>query len=144
MTEVFILHFASTLFMTGLVWMVQIVHYPLFKQIRSEQFIDYESRHSKLITFIVAPVMSIELVSGIVLAISNYLDGPNYNLFFLSFIFLVLIWLSTIFIQIPQHRKLGAGYNALVIDKLVSYNWIRTISWSLRTLILIYIIYDLP
>ena len=72
MTEVFIIHFSTTLFMTGLVWMVQIVHYPLFKNVGSEQFLHYEKQHSKLITYIVAPVMSFELVSGIILVINDY------------------------------------------------------------------------
>ncbi len=143
MVLVFVIHLTTTVFMTGLIWMVQIVHYPLFKNIGSNEFLQYEKQHSKLITFIVGPVMTIELVTGILLATSNYLNEQNFILYLISFGLLILIWLCTIFIQIPQHKKLSSGYDKEVIDKLVSYNWIRTVSWSARALILCYILSDI-
>lgn len=143
MELVFVIHLTATVFMTGLIWMVQIVHYPLFKNVGANQFPEYEKRHSSLITFIVGPFMTIELVTGILLASSEYLNEQNYTLYLISFGLLILIWLCTIFIQIPQHKKLSGGYDKEVINKLVIYNWIRTISWSLRTFILCYILSDI-
>jgi hypothetical protein len=39
------LELASTLMLTGLIWVVQIVHYPLLKYVGSESFKNYERLH---------------------------------------------------------------------------------------------------
>ncbi len=54
LTIVFLLHLGSTWFMVGLIWLIQIVHYPLFARVGVEQFVPYEREHSRLITYIVA------------------------------------------------------------------------------------------
>ena len=48
-------HLASTLFMTGVIWFVQCVHYPLFASVGEEGFRNYEERNSALTTWVVAP-----------------------------------------------------------------------------------------
>ncbi|MEM6262595.1 MAG: hypothetical protein AAGI38_08820 [Bacteroidota bacterium] len=51
------LHFITTLFMTGLIWFVQVVHYPLFSQISPEDFPRYEKIHMRRTAIVVIPVM---------------------------------------------------------------------------------------
>jgi hypothetical protein len=48
---------------------------------------------------------------------------------------LLLIWISTILLQVPQHRRLQAGFDPAVHRRLVSTNWLRTIFWSARAAI---------
>jgi hypothetical protein len=43
-----LLNAGTTIFMTGLVWFVQIVHYPLFKDVGQDKFKHYEAQHSNL------------------------------------------------------------------------------------------------
>ena len=131
----------TTFFMTGLIWVIQIVHYPLFEYIGKYEFIAYEKKHSKLISFIVAPMMLIELASAIIIIISNYFTGDLYILFTIAFLLLIIIWISTMLIQVPQHRILSYSYDLKVIKDLAKSNWIRTICWSLRSVILMYILY---
>ena len=57
----------STLFMVGLIWMVQIVHYPLFDDVGQENYVRYQQRHQRNITYVVAPVMFVELATSILL-----------------------------------------------------------------------------
>jgi hypothetical protein len=46
MTElVLLVHVFSTLSMVGLIWFVQIVHYPLFKMVGDDGFSEYERCH---------------------------------------------------------------------------------------------------
>ena len=59
--------FASTLFMVGLIWFVQIVHYPLFAGVGADQFSQYEQQHQQLTTYVVMPVMLLELATAIAL-----------------------------------------------------------------------------
>ncbi|MFM8818912.1 MAG: hypothetical protein ACKOHI_13805, partial [Phycisphaerales bacterium] len=66
-TAAFVASLASSWFMAGLIWVVQVVHYPLFGRVGSEGFAAYESAHARLITPIVGPAMLVELVSSIAL-----------------------------------------------------------------------------
>lgn len=38
-------HAASTMAMVGLIWTVQVVHYPLFESVGAEAYPNYQSRH---------------------------------------------------------------------------------------------------
>jgi len=53
---------------------------------------------------------------------------------------LLEIHLSTIFLQIPLHKKLSKGYEREVVRKLVATNWIRTIGWTVRAAIAVAIV----
>ena len=50
---VFLSHAAATLYMTGLIWFVQIVHYPLLGAIGDSEFPAYERRYMSLTTWVV-------------------------------------------------------------------------------------------
>ena len=45
-TLVLVLHVAATMFMVGLIWLVQIVHYPLFAHVGADTFLAYHQRHT--------------------------------------------------------------------------------------------------
>ena len=62
-----IVHAAATWFMTGLIWFVQIVHYPLFAKVGALAFKEYEHDHQRKTTWVVAPVMLIEAAAASVL-----------------------------------------------------------------------------
>ena len=121
----------STLFMIGLIWMVQVVHYPLFDDVGQENYLSYQQRHQSNITYIVGPVMLIELATAIALAWYP-VDGIGKPLVYFGIALVASIWLSTAFIQIPCHEKLAKGFDLNAYMWLVSSNWIRTIAWSAR------------
>jgi hypothetical protein len=58
---------AATLFMTGVIWFVQVVHYPLFQATGTTEFTAYEQRHTSLTTTVVGPAMCIEGVTACLL-----------------------------------------------------------------------------
>ncbi len=60
---------ASTLFMTGLIWSVDRVHYPLFARVAREAFRDYHAEHTRRTAEVVRGPMSLELVTSIVLVV---------------------------------------------------------------------------
>lgn len=129
------LNFTLCLLLTGLIWTIQIVHYPLFLKIKEDTFPAYLKMHQKLITPLVAPLMIIELILSFCLFVSFL---PNFTLFsILQCLLVVVIWFSTFLIQVPLHQKLTAGFNKIMCKKLIKSNWIRTICWSLRTIILL-------
>ncbi len=126
-----LIQLASCWFMTGLIWFVQIVHYPLFSKVGQDQFIVYEKFHNTLTTWVVGPVMLAEAITALILA-----TRQGGILLWTCLTLLGVIWLSTAFLQVPQHSILEAGFNPEAHKKLVSTNWIRTILWSARALLL--------
>ncbi len=130
-TLVLAVHTAATLFMVGLIWFVQVVHYPLFSTMDKDSFVEYERRNTSLTTWVVAPAMLVEGGTASLL-LAFHLSSYERNLVWLGFALLITIWLSTAFIQIPCHNSLSNQFSKEVHDKLVSFNWIRTIAWTMR------------
>ena len=126
-----LLNFCSTWAMVGLIWLIQIVHYPLFAKVGPDRFREYADDHQRLITFIVLPLMFVELGTSFTLWTSRPENLTNTAVT-TGIILVVVIWASTFFLQVPQHGKLSLGFDAAAHASLVSSNWIRTIAWSLR------------
>lgn len=135
MDQVFYIHFLSCLFLTGLIWTVQLVHYPSFMYISDFSFQQFSSFHQKKISLIVGPLMALELVTGIILIAEN-----NHYVLLINFLGILLTMAATILISMPLHRILTRRKAYPVIKKLVSTNWIRTFLWSGRSLLLFYFV----
>ncbi|MCI5073054.1 hypothetical protein MRY82_08980 [bacterium] len=116
--------------MTGLIWFVQVVHYPLFALIEPSCFPHYAKKHQWLTSFVVGPIMLIEVFSAMWLFI-------QYHFFLLNLVMLIGIWLSTAIFQIPLHGRLAEHFDRDIIHSLVRGNWIRTFLWTLKSIVLI-------
>ena len=131
-------HLIFTSIMTGVIWVIQIVHYPSFHFIEKELYTAFQKFHMNKISIIVMPIMLAELITGIML----FLDKSSKSPFLIiSFIILVLIWLITGVFFTKAHNELIAGYQELVVNQLVVMNWIRTLLWTLRLLLLTCFVY---
>jgi uncharacterized membrane protein len=127
-------HLVATLFMTGLIWFVQIVHYPLFAAVGEAGFAAYEARHRDLTTWVVAPAMLVEAFSAAWL--TRWLATSDQAWLVWSGMALVLvIWLTTACYSVPAHEVLSRGFDPIAHQRLVSTNWIRTAAWSIRAAI---------
>jgi hypothetical protein len=54
----------------------------------------------------------------------------------ISIVLVVIIWSSTFLLQVPIHNRLKSGKKEEFIRRLVATNWIRTIAWSLKSLVI--------
>ena len=129
---IFWVHVFCSLWMTSLIWVIQILHYPSFLFIDKNKNIAFSQFHQKRISLLVIPFMILELVSLVYLIIKFPLKIEYHVLGLL----LGLIWISTFLLQVPCHHELSKG-NIIVIDKLIKTNWIRTIAWSIKTSLVI-------
>ena len=127
---------AATWFMTGLIWFVQIVHYPLFASVGREGFAHYELAHSRLTTYVVAPVLLIELVSGAALLFTSAPRVATVG----GLGLLGVIWISTLFLQIPAHSVLALGFSDEAYRRLVATNWVRTAAWTVRAALVVWLL----
>lgn len=129
-TAILIVHAAATWFMTGLIWFVQIVHYPLFGAVGEDDFGTYEREHQRRTTLVVAPVMLIELATAAALCFRT--NGTDRTLALTAAAVLAVIWASTWLLQVPLHNRLGNGHQPLLIRRLATTNWLRTVAWTAR------------
>ena len=127
-----ILHLLTTFAMVGLIWFVQIVHYPMMACFDRKNFATHEKEHCNRTGWVVVPLMLGEIFTFALL----FIEGIHSNAFLLSGLLLAIIWASTFFLQVPLHRALLEGWNAKEHRRLVTTNWIRTISWSGRAVLL--------
>jgi hypothetical protein len=124
------LHLAATWFMCGVIWFVQVVHYPLFGSVTAEAFAAYERRNTRLTTLVVGPVMVVEALSALALTVGPLARGGAAPVVGLAL--LAGIWLSTFLLQVPAHAVLERGFDARAHRRLVRTNWIRTAAWTAR------------
>ncbi len=121
-------HSAATWALVGLIWIIQLVHYPLFAQVGRETFQDYHHCHTTQITWVVAPLMFTELATAAWLVFT----GSRELWLLASLVPLGGNWLSTWWVQIPLHEKLAKGFDEQTHKRLVATNWWRTAAWTLR------------
>jgi Domain of unknown function (DUF1772) len=128
-----------TALMTGLIWFVQVVHYPIFGKVPPEQFTAFHQAHLATTGKVVMLPMILELLcSGLMLTLkfdNRLQNGLNYAAAALT----IFIWIVTGFVSVPIHNQLATnGFSASLIEKLVATNWLRTWAWTARTGILLY------
>ena len=135
----FKLHFSLTLYMTGIIWLVQVIHYPLFLLVGSINFPKYHRAHLEKTTSVIAIPMILEFLSGIYILYSN--EYIKYNpLFIFSIFLLVFIWIITFLISVPKHNILSNGFDEHTIKLLIRTNWLRTFAWTARAVIIFYLL----
>jgi hypothetical protein len=129
-----LLNLASTLAMTGIIWFVQVSHYPLFANVGPDGFARYEALHATRTGWVVAPLMVVELVTALALLAPAWRPANVIPVSAWVAAGLVgVIWLSTALLQVPLHDRLADGFDAAVVARLVATNWIRTIAWTARS-----------
>ena len=128
---VLVTNLIATAYMVGLIWMVQVVHYPLFAKVGTEHYNEYQKSHQILTSLVVGPPMLVELGTAMLLVWLKPVAVPAWSVW-LALGLLAVIWASTALLQVPCHEKLTSGFDADVHRRLVATNWIRTIAWSAR------------
>ena len=128
MQSVYVSHLCATWALVGLIWTVQLVLYPMFSSVGVAEFKAYHNRYTTQITWVVAPLMLIELFTGAWMVI----DGGRDFWLLRSLAPLGLNWLSTWRVQVPLHERLSSGFDVHAHQRLVGTNWWRTLSWTVR------------
>lgn len=115
----------SALFMTGVIWFVQVVHYPLFDAVGRDAWPQYHAGHTRRTGWIVAPVMIVELGSAALLVVN---DATGLTVAGVALA--ALTWALTFGLAVPDHGRLDRGYDAVVAGRLVTLGWWRCAAWT--------------
>lgn len=126
-----LLNLAVATYLTGLIWTVQLVHYPGFAYVAPEKFGAFHQHHTRTMSWVVLAPMVLELgLAGWLAGAAPELGAARWG----QLAVVVLIWASTFLISVPFHNRLGThGYDYVAIDGLVRTNWLRTLAWTART-----------
>ena len=134
-TLVLVVALASVWAMTGVIWVIQLVHYPIFDSIDrgvdDELWRRFGDRHRRSISFVVGPFMLAEGLTGLWLVA----DPPGDIARTLPLVALVLMAVAygtTAFISVPLHERLTDRFEPDAHHRLVTTNWIRTAAWTAR------------
>ena len=117
--------------MFGVIWMVQIVHYPLMRFVSGEQFARFETAHRVRISWVVGPLMAVEGVCVLAFLVVPPAGLPWWLPWVGAGVEAVAIG-TTVFVSAPLHEKLNAHFDPATLNRLVATNWIRTIAWTCR------------
>jgi len=122
----------ATFAMTGLIWFVQVVHYPLFRAVGAPGYAAYQDQHMRLTTLVVGPLMLVEVATAAWL-VRHRPDAIPPALPWLGLGLLAVIWLATALLSVPRHEALRHGFDGPAHAALVATNWIRTAAWTARS-----------
>lgn len=117
--------------MFGVIWIVQVVHYPLMRFVSGPEFASFETAHRIRISAVVGPLMAVEGV-----CVLAFLLAPPAGLAW---------WLpwagagaeavaigTTVLISAPLHERLNAHFDDATLHRLIATNWLRTVAWTVR------------
>ena len=116
----------------GLIWTIQLVHYPLFARVPVDGWTEYERAHQSAITPLVLPVMVANVGLGLALALAAP-AGTDGTLLVVNAAIATGQFVATGLAFAPIHGLLGAGWDEGAHRRLVRLNWARTAAWTAQT-----------
>ncbi len=125
--------------MVGLIWMVQVVHYPMLVTYSEVAPATAAMDHQRRISWVVGPLMATEGVTALILLVDRPSTMSALSAWSAASL-LGLALLSTVLVQVPLHSQLAARHDADVARRLITTNWIRTMAWTARGVVLAVVI----
>jgi len=121
--------------MCGVIWFVQVVHYPLFARGDGDRSREYAVENQARTSRVVIPLMAAEAAAALVIAVwppAGIGRGPAVA----GVALLAVAWGSTFLVQVPLHARLARdGHVPETVATLVRSNWIRTVAWTARAVL---------
>lgn len=127
-------HAAATWFLTGLIWTIQVVHYPLFAEVGTDRFVAYEAAHASRITAVIALPWALQGLTTAALLLSPP-PGAGRGLVLALAVLAAIPVVVTVALSVPAHTILGGGFDAVAHGRLTSTNWLRTGAWTVHALL---------
>lgn len=128
-TVILTAHLVSSFTLVGLIWTVQVVHYPLMALVGREGFSAYEAAHAPRMAAVVLLPWTVQGVTTAWLLVAP--PAGVHTVLILSAATAALVpVVVTVFASMPAHSRLAGGFDAGVHARLVATNWIRTVAWT--------------
>ncbi|MEX0671604.1 MAG: hypothetical protein WD060_14230 [Pirellulales bacterium] len=126
--------------MCGLIWFVQVVHYPLFATTPGDTSAGYAVENQRRTSWVVLPFMLVEMATAAMIAVAPP-PGVGPGPAIVGGFVVMAIWASTLFVQMPLHARLARdGHRPPLVDALVRGNWFRTLAWTARAILAVWML----
>lgn len=109
-----------------LIWLVQLVIYPVFLEMEDAGFRRWHPVYTRRVTYVVMPIMlgQAALYAGLVIT------APTLEVL-LNGALVVAMWIVTFLTAVPLHAALdGPDEHLPLATRLLAVNWWRTAGWS--------------
>ena len=128
---VLLLNAVATWTMVGVIWFVQVVHYPLLSVVPVESAATVAVEHQRRTGWVVMAPMAVEGVTTLML-LAMVPVGVAWFVPWLAGIPLAVALGATVLLSVPRHARMAASPDEQVGRELVTTNWVRTVAWSVR------------
>ena len=121
--------------MCGVIWFVQLVHYPLLGRLNDTDARRATCENLRRTPWVVVPFMLAEGVTAMAVAVCPP-AGVGRPVAVAGVAVVAALWASTVLVQMPLHARLAAGDDMpRTTAALVRGNWLRTALWTARALL---------
>jgi len=127
-----VIHAAATMFMVGLIWTIDYVHYPLFANVGESTYVSFQAEHVERIgklLFVPWLTEGITLLGVLALAFLGGRKALRVPAVINGAAMAVVLVISG-FWSAPAHAKLADGFDKSLHDQLMTVNFIRTLAWT--------------
>ena len=128
---VLLVNLVATWTMVGVIWFVQVVHYPLLSTVPPESASTVAIDHQRRTGQVVGLPMAAEGVTTLWLLLARPAE-VSVVLPWIAAVFLAVALGCTLFLSVPRHARMASSPDAAVGRELVLTNWPRTVAWSAR------------
>ncbi len=133
--SVLVISTVATWGMVGLIWIVQVVHYPMLAEYSAVAPVRAVVDHQRRITPVVGPFMAAEGVTALILLVDRPATMGTLSAWTAAALLGVAL-LGTSALQVPWHRRVAEGHDDELAQRLITTNWLRTGAWTARGLVL--------
>ena len=125
---------AAAWVMTGVIWFVQVVHYPLLAVVPVESARGTAVEHQERTARVVMVPMAVEGVTTLWLMFDRPAAVPWW-LAWAGGVCVAVALASTVLLSVPRHTRMANEPTASVGRELVLTNWPRTAAWTAHGII---------
>lgn len=118
-------------YMLGVIWIIQLLQYPQFGEFHPSVFSKVHQKHTAAMGLLVGFPMICELLSALWLSYFHPTQIIHFNLAIVT-----LLWILTFSVSVPLHSKLTHGFDSTAAQKLTRTNWLRTILWTAKAILI--------
>lgn len=135
MNGVLVISLAAAWGMVGLIWMVQVVHYPMLAAYSQLSPVTAVVDHQRRISWVVGPLMAVDGVTALILLVNRPPTMGAVEAWAATALVGVALG-STVLVQVPLHARLARGHDPRTAARLIAANWVRTVAWTARGVLL--------
>ncbi len=119
--------------MVGMIWTIQLVHYPLFADVGPDSYVAFQAEHvDRIGPFLLVPWLleGLTLLGVLWLAFLGDRRDLRAPAAFGAVAMAVVLVISG-FWSAPAHGDLADGFDAAVHDRLMTANLVRSFAWTI-------------